>query len=156
MNKQSGFTLIELVVVIVLLGILSAIAFAKYGSLGSSARQATVQALAGALGSTAKIVHLKCIVSPTCDVNASTELFTMDDGNTYRLNFGWPDAGNSVVGLQIDALINTTGYRITEISNSTTLFEVETAADPANCSVAYSDAFYGSGAITITPNTSGC
>lgn len=155
-GKSSGFTLIELVVVIVLLGILSSVALGKFRSLGTTARAATVQALAGALRTTAEIVHMKCIMTAACNENASTELFTMEDGITYRLNFGWPDAGHSVSGLQIDALVVTTGYKISEISNGTTLFVVESAADPANCSVAYSDAYYGGGEITIMPKTSGC
>lgn len=50
-NEQKGFTLIELVVVIVILGILAAVAVPKFVDLSGEARLATTQGVAGALAS---------------------------------------------------------------------------------------------------------
>ena len=50
-NKQSGFTLIELVIVIVIIGILAAVAIPKFTSLTGDAQLAATQGIAGALGS---------------------------------------------------------------------------------------------------------
>ncbi len=50
-NEQKGFTLIELVVVIVILGILAAVAVPKFIDLSGEARLATTQGVAGALAS---------------------------------------------------------------------------------------------------------
>src|SRR2546423_1287358 len=54
---QKGFTLIELVVVIVILGILAAVAIPQFTDLSSSAKTAVGQAACGTLQSTALMLY---------------------------------------------------------------------------------------------------
>jgi prepilin-type N-terminal cleavage/methylation domain-containing protein len=58
-NAQAGFTLIELIIVIVVIGILAAIAIPRFTDLTDSAKHAALQAVAANLNTAATVSYAK-------------------------------------------------------------------------------------------------
>ena len=72
-SNQSGFTLIELVVVIVLLGILGVTASAKFADLSTAAQTATAQGVASEIGAGSILNYGDVLVNgATASINSST------------------------------------------------------------------------------------
>lgn len=101
MKQQTGFTIIELIVVIALLGILGAVALPRFINVTEDAHRASVQGTAGALASAVALVRAQAIVE-----NTTT-------GNTLAI-----DGTNIIVNAQ-RAPVNTNGAVITDGSGAT-------------------------------------
>jgi len=71
-RNKKGFTLIEIILVLIILGILASFAVPKYFDLQSAARSKAVEAAIGALQSTACMYYVKGVLNGTFDENSWT------------------------------------------------------------------------------------
>lgn len=93
MKQSKGFTLIELVIVIVLLGILAATALPKFANMTGQARTAASQGVAGALGAAVSIAHAQWLA----DGNSAAAQITLEGTGIEMSTTGWPENDNTAV-----------------------------------------------------------
>jgi prepilin-type N-terminal cleavage/methylation domain-containing protein len=99
-SNQKGFTLIELVIIIVVLGILAAVAIPKYQDITAQAKEASCRASLGALRSGITIWYAnKAVTTGTAAWPSLTSLATVDSvmaqslpRNPYQLSASAPDS----------------------------------------------------------------
>ncbi|GAA04928.1 type II secretion system protein [Photobacterium leiognathi] len=98
MKRQGGFTLIELVVVIVILGILAVTAAPKFMNLQNDARKASLEGLKGSIQGAAGIVYGKAAIEGVESVSSGKSV------NGIPLAFGYPTATSAALGAAVNGL----------------------------------------------------
>ncbi len=148
MRKTKGFTLIELVVVIVILGVLSAVAVPKFVDLQSEARTAVMEGVEGAIRGAATLVYSKSLIEAKESIAADTVAVT---GGNVITAFGYPAALITGIEVAVDLSSNPDIVVV-----STGLITTYTFGVLPNCNVVYTDPVAVNTAPTVLATTTGC
>ena len=148
-RKQSGFTLIELVIVIIILAILTVVAAPKFINLKSDAYASSMQGVAAAISSGKTMVYSACLVSTSCDEtapagggNGSGNSITVQ-GESIILAYGYPRHTSAGIVRMINIVDNNDGgeFNITTYDiNDRPGLRIRPNADydPNKCEIRYS------------------
>jgi len=174
MRNQKGFTLIELIIVIVVLGILAVTAAPQFINFSSDARTSSLKVMEGSVKGAMQLTYSKAAIEGVeSDEDATVEI----KGTTIELAYGYPVAtldtatnGNNgniisvIDGSFGDGVITSDWIYIVDgtsvsIAQSSTFSEAPadvTALEASECFIQYSEATGENAPATVTVTDDGC
>jgi len=154
LDIYKGFTLVELIIVIVILGVIAVIATPKFIDISSDARKAQLRAHSANIKATANLVFASCQLTPGCPniVNGNSIVPNGFDQPVRMLN-GYPDAGTMARTDEINDIMDNGDFIVSAVSHTTVRWSFE---NTSNCHVQYTQNFSSSTVPLIEIDDSGC
>lgn len=158
MKRSAGFTLIELVIVIVILGILAVTAAPKFLNLQADAKEGVLKGVEASMKSASSLVYSKSIIA---GIESKVSGAVKVNGNDVDVVYGYPRADDVIGLLDISATSSATEtggfdfyYKLTSTTD-VSVWPLGSDYTKAACSVKFTNSA-STGTQPVIVTTTGC
>ena len=158
MKQQKGFTLIELIIVIVILGIVAVTAAPRFFDFSKDARVSTIGGLKAAVQGASQTVYAMAAINGELDETGTHNGEAVADGGIATV-YGYPAA--TKVAIQTSASLADSDWDFDETTTAGTVYIMSkdvaySATATEQCHVEYAQSTGANIAPIITSHTGGC